>query len=733
MSYLLQVGEAQLRKAPKDQYVVGGGTVVFPCAIRRVRLGKGEVSWNYQVKGVVGRQNISSGALLYPSLAVDRRMRYSIIGNSSRGEYHLQITNIRESDQATYECVYHEVHADPALVITRRRDGILTIGRPPDPGYPLCTMTPSVGVMPLMNITVTCTTLGGAPRGKVRWYNGKRWLTRWGANGVVKYTRFLTANDVGITLSCEENHPSRPRYPRKCQVNPLKAIQVEVSPGPEVSVKTGNNMIFSCRKTKGKGAVGYTWSMNAQPIVRSEHMFTFGNSFEKLRVIGVRRDMHNAKITCQATDANGYTTFADSVLSVVDNVAPTIPPTVAPTVPAVRPPVRPPGQPRPNPRPNPPPSPVPEPNPRPVPPKNPRPVPPKNPRPVPPNNPRPVPPSNPRPVPPQNPRPVPPQNPRPVPPQNPRPVPPQNPRPVPPQNPRPVPPQNPVPPQTPRPVPPKNPRPVPPQNPRPVPPQNPRPVPPQNPRPVPSQNPVPPQNPGGNNPQNPHSPFQPNDPAHRPNTPQNPNNPGIPNQPQNPANRPHQPQNPTNRPYQPQNPANRPNQPQNPANPPNQPQNPVIPGNQPGTNQPQNPNLPNPNVPGNRPVQPQTPANPKQPQKPSFQPRKDPSQPGRPLDPRNPHLNSPYNPNPAGPDVPVGPAYGDPNYNAPPMTTDAMDPRIGAPSANSMAGTIVGAAVAGLVIGVIIALVALYTRRNNRSRGGDGSTVKYQNHSGSPW
>ncbi|XP_072037646.1 synaptogenesis protein syg-1-like [Amphiura filiformis] len=176
----IELSEAQFRKSPKDDYAVLGGTAKFACAIRRVRYGKGEVSWNYKVAGVAGKQNISSEYLLYPSLDRDRRMRYSIVGNRSRGEYDLQITNVRDTDEATYECVYYQGNADPGLIVNRRRSALLAIGRSPDPGYPLCSMSPSTGVSPLMNITFTCITKGGAPMGKVRWYSGTKWIGKWG-------------------------------------------------------------------------------------------------------------------------------------------------------------------------------------------------------------------------------------------------------------------------------------------------------------------------------------------------------------------------------------------------------------------------------------------------------------------------------------------------------------------------------------------------------------------------
>ncbi|XP_072037433.1 kin of IRRE-like protein 1 [Amphiura filiformis] len=268
----IELSEAQFRKQPKDVYADLGGTVTLPCAIRRVRYGKGEVSWNYKLAGVAGQQNISSEYLLYPSLDTDRRRRYSILGNRSNGEYNLQITNVRNSDEATYECVYYEGHADPALITNRKRGGILAIGRYPDPGYPLCSMSPSTGVLPLMNVTFTCTTRGGNPMGKVRWYTGTKWIGKWGLDGTIQHTRFLTANDVGLVLSCQEDHPSRPRYPRMCQVNPLTALGISITPGPQVSVLTGNNMIFSCVPNK-KGNYGYLWTINGHIFVRSPYIF----------------------------------------------------------------------------------------------------------------------------------------------------------------------------------------------------------------------------------------------------------------------------------------------------------------------------------------------------------------------------------------------------------------------------------------------------------------------------
>ncbi|XP_072037804.1 uncharacterized protein [Amphiura filiformis] len=306
-------------------------------------------------------------------------MRYSILGNHSNGEYNLQITNVRNSDEATYECVYYEGHADPELIKHSRRGALLAIGRPPDPGYPLCSMSPSTGVLPLMNVTFTCTTRGGNPMGKVRWYTGTKWIGKWGLNGTIRHTRFLTANDVGIVLSCQEDHPSRPRYPRKCQVNPLTALGISITPGPQVSVLTGNNMIFSCVPNK-KENYGYIWTINGHPVVRSPYIFPFGNSGEKLRLIGLTMDMNRARVSCQGTDINGYTTFAHSLITVVDNVPPTLPPTTpAPTIPPWRPnprprPVPPRSNPRLNPNSNPPPgNPVPPtlpPRHRPVPPRS---------------------------------------------------------------------------------------------------------------------------------------------------------------------------------------------------------------------------------------------------------------------------------------------------------------------------------------------------------------------------
>lgn len=79
---------------------LGGSIVQLECPYTATD-GK-RLSWTYiSSKGFL---KYSENSLINPNIPTDLRKRLNITGNHTNGEYHLNITDVRESDEGKYEC-----------------------------------------------------------------------------------------------------------------------------------------------------------------------------------------------------------------------------------------------------------------------------------------------------------------------------------------------------------------------------------------------------------------------------------------------------------------------------------------------------------------------------------------------------------------------------------------------------------------------------------------------------
>ncbi|XP_072037805.1 uncharacterized protein [Amphiura filiformis] len=301
----------QYRLTPKNTVGVEGQSAVLHCAVNSMT---GVVVWNHIASGKP-RLQLSIGATVDLTLGFDKSQRITVVGNRGRGEYHLRIKDVKMSDAGRYECM--------ALVgLTRivKRSAALRVVRQPNPGYPMCQMEPAFGLAPGMEVKLSCDTMGGKPKGVVRWGDGKRALTP-KKEAHISYTRTLTAKDYGKAFICQEFTPAY-KTPRTCEVIPLEIdLKVDLQPSPRVEVRPGQSVTFTCYG-QGTTSFGYTWQLNDKPLPFSKSIAVFGPNGHKLKIGGITAASNNAKVSCVLTNSHGFQTRSTSVISVMSSNKP---------------------------------------------------------------------------------------------------------------------------------------------------------------------------------------------------------------------------------------------------------------------------------------------------------------------------------------------------------------------------------------------------------------------------
>ncbi|XP_071132688.1 protein turtle-like [Mytilus edulis] len=117
------------------------------------------IVWKYSARSIF--KTYSEGNMINPTFAKDLKERLQITGNHTKGEYHLNISDIRESDEGTYECTLSGsigIHTEQLTVILEPVSVNIDNVLPDDK------LSGTEG----LNLIITCRAVGGKPPPNVK-------------------------------------------------------------------------------------------------------------------------------------------------------------------------------------------------------------------------------------------------------------------------------------------------------------------------------------------------------------------------------------------------------------------------------------------------------------------------------------------------------------------------------------------------------------------------------------
>ncbi|XP_071818418.1 uncharacterized protein [Apostichopus japonicus] len=210
---LIQYVAAQVfRTVPSDRETKSGETITLECAVTSEQTCN--VLWyrpNIQTY-------ISDGTSILRWVRENQPNKFSVVGNATRGEYFLRISNVTVEDAGKYQCSCGSV--------SKRME--LKVVQPPLSGYPQCTIEGGMTTIFAGDlISLTCVSKGGMPPASLTWYhNGVASdnMVHHGNNMVqVRYVTYAAPLHQNSLFVCTAESPALAER-RNCTIGPLTIL-----------------------------------------------------------------------------------------------------------------------------------------------------------------------------------------------------------------------------------------------------------------------------------------------------------------------------------------------------------------------------------------------------------------------------------------------------------------------------------------------------------------------------
>ncbi|XP_071964428.1 uncharacterized protein [Antedon mediterranea] len=296
------------RIEPKNETVLIGTTVRFQCAINSTHHGK--VYWIVLLNG----QYLSIGDSIREKIDPNIRSRYSIVGNSSKGEFHLQIKNVSKSDEKTFLCAYIGTTPLPP------KQAKLTVLVPPSKDYPKCVTDPPGELAVGQKITIACISLGGDPPTRLEWQRPDGKPSILSKVGRYAHTFTLKPQDNGVVFTCIGRSKALDK-PRSCQLMPL-----HIPPKAEVHqqfqpASIGMAASFSCKGEALPHVQHYYWTLGDQLITKTPSVFDLRDNNRTLVILKSRGTYNGTEVSCFVDTPSGLSAKASTKFILADSVA----------------------------------------------------------------------------------------------------------------------------------------------------------------------------------------------------------------------------------------------------------------------------------------------------------------------------------------------------------------------------------------------------------------------------
>ncbi|XP_033121854.1 uncharacterized protein LOC117120868 [Anneissia japonica] len=294
------------RIEPRNETVLIGKTVTLHCAINSTHNGK--VYWIVLLDG----QYLSIGNSIREKLDPNIRARYAIVGNSSAGEFHLQIKNVSKSDEKTFLCAYIGTTPLPP------RQAKLTVLVPPSKDFPKCVTDPPGELSVGQEVTIACISLGGDPPTRLEWqrHDGKPSISKVGRYA---HTFTLKPKDNGMVFTCIGRSKALDK-PRSCQLMPLRIPPVAVVHQQFQPARIGMAASFSCKGEAVPHVKQYYWTLGDQLITKTPGVFDLRDNNRTLVILKSRGAYNGTEVTCFVDTPSGLSTKASTKFILSDSL-----------------------------------------------------------------------------------------------------------------------------------------------------------------------------------------------------------------------------------------------------------------------------------------------------------------------------------------------------------------------------------------------------------------------------
>ncbi|XP_002735331.2 uncharacterized protein LOC100376368, partial [Saccoglossus kowalevskii] len=273
-------------KEPESADVAESGTLVFYCEVDHK---EGTLIWSKD--GI----DISSDTVI---TGVDSR--YSIVGDHSNGEYHLQITDIKYADIGQY--TVRVSAGDNSQEITSSTVS-LTVRAPTAPQEPKCSVS---RINNNQTLQLKCESSGGDPPAILYWSGADNIVhgvhNQSSSVNVMMAEIVITHSLEGAVLTCMSNHVTFTES-KTCSVGPIQT-GLSLPPSMPLCSISNDNLILSdtallsCESMGGNPPATLTWSKD-NVVYNGEWLSTETEVRIGLE-INLTRDMDGAIFTCAA-------------------------------------------------------------------------------------------------------------------------------------------------------------------------------------------------------------------------------------------------------------------------------------------------------------------------------------------------------------------------------------------------------------------------------------------------
>ncbi|KAL0994582.1 hypothetical protein UPYG_G00124370, partial [Umbra pygmaea] len=282
---------AVFTQQPTDLVVVAGQPVTLPCSITGYH---GMVLWLRDGMALGVNRDLSG----YP--------RYDIVGDHSKGEYHLLIQRTEMQDDASFEC-------QAIQAAMRTRPARLTVLVPPDD--PVIVGAPVVSLRAGDPLNLTCHADNGKPPASIIWIrNGQvlndamytKPLLRDDRRESTVSTLYLSASNMetGQRITCRASNKAVPNGKDASvtiDIQHLPLVNLSVEPQP---ILEGNLVKFLCSAKANPPVIHYRWAKGGS-VIRE----VSGDTYE----VTVDHSFFTEPVSCEVTNALGSTNISRNV------------------------------------------------------------------------------------------------------------------------------------------------------------------------------------------------------------------------------------------------------------------------------------------------------------------------------------------------------------------------------------------------------------------------------------
>ncbi|XP_046718027.1 kin of IRRE-like protein 3 isoform X3 [Silurus meridionalis] len=276
---------------PHDVVVVAGQPVTLACAITGYH---GMVLW------------VKDGLALGVNRDMSGYPRYDVVGDHSKGEYHLLIQRTELGDDGSFEC--QGIQAG-----IRSRPARLTVLVPPDD--PVITGAPVVSLRAGDPLNLTCHADNAKPAASIIWIrNGEvlngamysKTLLRDGHRESTVSTLYVSASNIesGQRITCRASNKAAPNGKEATvtiDIQHLPLVNLSVEPQP---ILEGNTVRFHCSAKANPPVTQYRWAKGGT-VIRD----AVGEAYE----VAVDHSFFTEPVSCEVTNALGSTNISRNV------------------------------------------------------------------------------------------------------------------------------------------------------------------------------------------------------------------------------------------------------------------------------------------------------------------------------------------------------------------------------------------------------------------------------------